>query len=107
MTHAVEPFGLGARRTSTHPGFSANTGRIEGEPCQVPPTDPEAGPPATEKSGMVPMAVAKIVVTAGAAGTASLEVIVGDVVAVGMVVEPEACETPFDDSGMALVVVEL
>jgi hypothetical protein len=56
---------------------------------------------------MVPMAVAKIVVTAGAAGTASLGAIVGDVVAVGTVVEPEVCETPLDGSGTALVVVEL
>jgi hypothetical protein len=53
---------------------------------------------------MVPMAVAKIAVTAGAAGTTTL--IVGGVVAVGTVVEPETEETPFDGSGALLVVVE-
>jgi hypothetical protein len=105
MTQAVDPFGLGARRTSTQPGRSAKTGRIEGEPCQVPPTDPEAGPPGTEKSGMVPMAVAKVVVTAGAAGTLADEVGVVGTVAVGTEVEPEVKWTPLDECVVVVVVV--
>jgi hypothetical protein len=106
MTQAVEPFGLGASRTSTQPGFSAKTGRIDGEPCQVPPTKPEAGPPGSEKSGMEPIAVAKMVVTAGAAGTLAAGIAVVGIVVVGTESEPEVIGTPLDEGGVVVVVVE-
>src|ERR1700722_18429979 len=56
--HAVEPFGLCARRTSRYPLSCASTGNADGAPYHVAGTVPVCGPPRVAKSGAVSVNVA-------------------------------------------------